>query len=100
MKKIVLSMIALCASLMISCGNSEIDKINDLIVEATKQTKTAETAQKVAEIATNLQAEMDKITAESGNKITFGKDVEKVLAEYQKAAQEALKSMGIEANLE
>lgn len=94
MKKI-LSLIVLCAFLMVSCGNSEIDKINQLVVEATEQTKAAKSYEEVAEIAINLQAEMEKITAESGEKLTFGKNVDDALAKYEEAAAAKLAEFGI-----
>ncbi len=90
MKKIILSFAVLCALLMVSCGNSVVDQINALVVEATEQTKAAESAQEVAEIAANLQVEMEKITAESGDKLTLGRDVDEALGEYQAAAEAKL----------
>ncbi len=90
MKKISIFLIALCAVAMVSCGNSVVDQINALVVEATEQTKAAESTQEVADIAANLQVEMEKITAESGDKLTLGKDVDEALGEYQAAAEAKL----------
>ncbi|MFI3333377.1 MAG: hypothetical protein SNI51_06525 [Rikenellaceae bacterium] len=96
MKKIFLSLIVVCACFMVACGSAEIDKINQLVVEATEQTKAATTPEEVATIANNLQAEMDKIAAEAGDKLTFGQDVDTALAEYQAAAAAKLAEFGIE----
>lgn len=95
MKKIFLSLIVLCATLMVACGNTEVEKINQLVVEATEKTKNAESAQEVAEIATTLQAEMDEIAAKSGEKLSFGKNVDDALAKYQEAAAAKLAEFGI-----
>ncbi|MFI3248690.1 MAG: hypothetical protein R3Y39_06125 [Rikenellaceae bacterium] len=97
MKEIFLSLALFCASFMVSCGgNAEVDKINQLVVEATEQTKAATSSQEVAKIAAELQAEMDKITAEAGDKLTFGKSVDEALAKYQEAAAAKLAEFGIE----
>lgn len=96
MKRILLAFVVLCAAFMVACGNSAVDKINQLVVEATEQTKAAESAQEVADIAMNLQAEMDKITAESGEKVSFGKSVDDALAKYQEAAAAKLAEFGLE----
>ncbi|MFR9524440.1 MAG: hypothetical protein SNH94_07700 [Rikenellaceae bacterium] len=96
MKKIILSFAVLCAGLMVACGNAEIDKINQLIVEATEQTLAAESSEEVAQIATTLQEEMEKIAAEAGDKFSIGKSVEEALTAYQEAAAAKLAEFGIE----
>lgn len=96
MKKITLSLVVFCASLMVACGNAEVDKINQLVKEATEQTKSAKSSQEVAAIAFKLQTEMDEISKESGNKVSFGKSVDETLAKYQKAAEAKLAEFGVE----
>ncbi|MFR9534691.1 MAG: hypothetical protein SNG49_07610 [Rikenellaceae bacterium] len=96
MKKFYLSLVVACACLMVACGNAEIDKIQELVVEATEQTKAAKSAEEVGEIANELQEAMDQIAAESGDKLTFGKDVDEALTEYQKVSAAKLKEFGIE----
>lgn len=86
MKKILLSLAVLCACLMVACGNAEVDKINELVVSATEQTLAATSFEEIAAIAMNLEAEMAKIEAEAGEKLTLGKDVDEALAAYQQAA--------------
>ncbi len=96
MKKIVFLLFASCAILITACGNAEVDKINKLIIEATEKTMSVDSAQDVADIATTLQEEMDKIAAEAGSKISFGKDVNDALTKYQEAAAAKLAEFGIE----
>lgn len=96
MKKILISLFVLCACMMVSCGNSEVDKINQLVIEATEQTKAATSYEQVAEIAQALQDAMDQIEAESGSKIAVGKSVDESLAKYQAAAEAKLAEFGIE----
>ncbi len=96
MKKILLSFVVMCAGLMVSCGNAEIDKINQLVIDATEQTLAAESPDQVVEIALELQGEMEKITAESGDELSFGKSVDEALAKYQEAAAAKLAEFGIE----
>ncbi|MFI3330639.1 MAG: hypothetical protein R3Y38_02420 [Rikenellaceae bacterium] len=98
MKKILLSLVVLCASIMVSCGNAEVDKINELVAAATEQTAAATTVQEVIVIANNLQAQMEKIAAESGDKLSFGKNADAALAKYQEAATAKLAEFGL--NLE
>ncbi len=81
---------------MVSCGNAEVDKINELVVKATENTQKAESAQQVADIATALQKAMDEITAESGDKLTLGKNVDEALVKYQEAAKAKLAEFGVE----
>lgn len=96
MKKIIFSLMVLCATLLVSCGNSEVEKIKQLVVDATEQTMAAESAEEVAQIAMGLQAAMEEIAAESGNKLTIGKGVESELLQYQEAAQAKLAEFGLE----
>ncbi len=95
MKRYLLSLIVCFASLMVACGNAEVDKINELVVEATELTKAAQSSQEVAEIAAMLQTKMDEITAVAGNKISFGKSVDEALAKYQEAAKAKLAEFGV-----
>ncbi|MFR9603603.1 MAG: hypothetical protein SNG02_07000 [Rikenellaceae bacterium] len=95
MKKFFLSLSLLCACMMVSCGNAEVDKINELVIEATEQTAAATTPDEVAQIATELQAEMDKIGSESGEKISFGKNADESLAKYQEVVKAKLAEFGI-----
>ncbi len=96
MKKVLISLFAFCAFAMVSCGNAEVDKIGQLVVEATTATAAATSPEEVAKIATDLNAEMAKIEAEAGGKLTFGKNVDAVLAEYEKAAKAKLAEFGVE----
>ncbi|MFR9649270.1 MAG: hypothetical protein SNJ33_04680 [Rikenellaceae bacterium] len=101
MKKIQLALIALCAAVVVACGgNAAVDKINQLVLDATEQTQAAESIEEVAQIAASLQEEMDKITAEAGDKLTLGKSVDESLAKYQEAAKAKLGEFGIELNIE
>lgn len=82
--------------MLTSCGNAEMDKINQLVIEATIKTEAATSPEEVGKIATDLQAAMEKIEAESGEKISFGKSVDEALDKYQKAAAAKLAEFGIE----
>lgn len=95
MKKFYLALIVLCASLMASCGNSEIDKINQLIEDATEQTAAATSAQEIVEIAQNLDVEMAKITEASGDQLTIGKNADAALAKYQEVVTAKLAEFGM-----
>lgn len=83
--------------MVVACGgNSAIDEINQLVKEATKQTKAANTSDEVVAIALDLQKEMSRIEAEAGEKLTYGKSVDEALEKYQEAAKDKLKEFGIE----
>lgn len=96
MKNFTLTLIALCACFMVACGNAEVNEINQLVEEATEMTMEATSAMEVGQIAADLQAEMDRITAESGDKVTFGKSVEEALVAYQEAVAVKLQEFGVE----
>ncbi|MFI3324115.1 MAG: hypothetical protein SNI45_03050 [Rikenellaceae bacterium] len=95
MKKILLSFVVMCAGLMVSCGNAEVNKINQLVIDATEQTMAAESPEQVVQIALTLQDEMDKIAAEAGDEVSLGKSVDEALEKYQEAAAAKLAEFGI-----
>ncbi len=67
-----------------------------LVVEATELTEAAVSTDEVVKIATDLQEQMDIITAEAGNQLTFGADIDEALAKYQEVAASKLAEFGIE----
>ncbi len=96
MKKFLFLLLVSCAFFTTACGNAEVDKINSLIIEATQQTENAKSPEDVATIAITLQAEMDKIDAEAGSKLSVGKSVQEALTKYQQTAAAKLAEFGIE----
>ncbi len=96
MKKIILSLVALCAVALVSCGGKAMGEIENAVKAAIEQTQAATSIQEVGAAGLQLEAEMQRIQAEAGDGFAFTGEANKLIEEYQKTAEAKLAELGVQ----
>lgn len=91
MKKITLSLLALVAVLLMSCGNATVNKMEKAYEKAIAAAENATSIDELNEVSSALYLEVQALGEEAGDDVAFEsafKDVEKLAMKYYEVYNE------------